>query len=71
MLIFRSARHLPAEHRFIGQEIGRLGDTGNAKGKGSHVHMEVFDTDKARNARYYNPMDWMNGRLPPKPRKGR
>ena len=43
-----------------GQEIGRLGVTGNAATKGSHVHFEVRAGKTA-----YDPADWIAGRLPP------
>ncbi|MEO7169875.1 MAG: M23 family metallopeptidase, partial [Sphingomonas sp.] len=44
-----------------GQEIGRLGVTGNAAGKGSHLHFEVrsLDMDKT-----YDPALWLAGKLP-------
>jgi murein DD-endopeptidase MepM/ murein hydrolase activator NlpD len=46
----------------LGQQIGILGSTGNARGQGSHVHIEVRD----RRGNTYNPVDWMEGRLPPR-----
>ena len=45
----------------LGQEIGRLGITGNAATKGSHLHFEVRDS---RMSKTYNPGDWLAGRLP-------
>jgi murein DD-endopeptidase MepM/ murein hydrolase activator NlpD len=45
----------------MGQEIGRLGTTGNAATKGSHVHFEVRNGTMART---YDPGEWLAGRLP-------
>ncbi|WCM27206.1 M23 family metallopeptidase [Sphingomonas sp. QA11] len=45
----------------MGQEIGRLGVTGNAATKGSHVHFEVRNGTMAKT---YDPGDWLAGRLP-------
>lgn len=44
----------------LGQQIGVLGNTGNARGTGSHVHFEVQDAQE----NHYDPADWINGRLP-------
>ncbi len=46
------------------QEIGRLGITGNAATKGSHVHFGVRDRSMAKT---YDPADWLAGRLPAGP----
>jgi murein DD-endopeptidase MepM/ murein hydrolase activator NlpD len=48
----------------VGQQIGILGTTGNARGQGSHVHLEVRDENNTS----YNPVDWMEGRLAPRKR---
>lgn len=51
----------------LGQEIGRLGDTGNAAGGGSHVH---FGVRNSRTGAWVDPAKWIAGELPPAvPRK--
>ena len=44
----------------LGQEIGRLGDTGNAAGGGSHVHFGVRDS---RTGSWVDPARWIAGDL--------
>jgi len=45
----------------LGQEIGRLGDTGNAAGGGSHVH---FGVRNSRTGGWVDPAKWIAGDLP-------
>ncbi len=50
-----------------GEEIGRLGITGNARGQGSHVHFEVWNSAESAaktKRKEVDPVKWMNGQLP-------
>ena len=59
------------ERVVAGQKIGSVGDTGNAKGKGTHLHLEVREDigrrslGRVRNeAIALDPVKWINGTLP-------
>jgi murein DD-endopeptidase MepM/ murein hydrolase activator NlpD len=60
----------PGERVAAGQKIASVGETGNAKGKGTHLHLEVREDFGARSLRRIrdgavaiDPVKWINGAL--------